>query len=173
MPYLFFFSYQHTKVSSNPRNLFVLVCNRNFPGSHWLTLYCWQNTHMLIRTQNAVLDLAGKLLLVVTAVVSSAQAVFLNVYDTLLCPICTMLFFYSSLFSPLLSGSSLWFCVRYYFSPVFSFDQTQEDNVIIQHAGTRRFIHIANCQDLLLGLHLRGCLLPSTEEVHLKKSSQR
>lgn len=122
-----FSSYQHTKVPSAPRNLFLLVHNRSLPGSHWLTLHWWQNIHMLICTQNAVLDLAGKLLLVVTAVVSSALTVFLNVYAILLCPICATLFFSFSFSSPLPSGSSLWFCVRYYFSPVFAFDQTEQE----------------------------------------------
>lgn len=122
-----FSSYQHTKVPSDPRNLFLLVHNRSLPGSHWLTLHCWQNIHMLICTQNALLHLAGKLLLVVTAVVSSALTLFLNVYVTLFCPICVTLFFSSSFSSPLLSGSSLRFCVRYYFLLVFAFDQTQQE----------------------------------------------
>lgn len=121
-----FFLYQHNKEPSDPGNLFLLVCSVNLPGSCWLSLHCWQNIHMLICTQSVVFDLAGKLLLVVIAVVSSSLAVFLNVYATLLCPIYATLFFSSFFSRLLLSGSFFWFYIRYYFSPVITSDQTQE-----------------------------------------------
>lgn len=119
--------YQYNKQPSDPGNLFLLVHNANLPGSCWLTLHCWQNIHMLICTQNVVLDLAGKLLLVVTAVESSALTVFLNVYAIPLCPVCATFFFSSCFSRSLLSRSFFWFCVSCYFSLVITFDKTQEE----------------------------------------------
>lgn len=62
---------------------------------------------MLVYTQNVVLDLAGTLLLVVTAVVSSALTVFLNGYATLFCPKYAILLFSSSFSSPQVTERSL------------------------------------------------------------------
>lgn len=116
--------YPHTNTLSGPRNLFLLVHNRNLPGSQWLTVLLTKHPYARLY---AVLDLAEKFLLVVTAVVSPALTMFLNVYAMLFCPKCAMLFFSSSFPSPPVSESSLWFCVRYYFSPVFAFDQRKQE----------------------------------------------
>lgn len=125
MTYLFILI-QHTKVPSGPRNLFLLVHNRSLCGSHWLTVLLTKHPYACLHAE-CVLDLARKLLLVVTAVVSPGLTVFLNVYATLFFPKYSMLFFSSSFSSPLVSGSSLWFCVRYYFSSVFAFVQRKEE----------------------------------------------